>query len=219
MYASSATISKHCRATGIHSRTLTILRHSFLSRALRATLRANCRARSTRVVSISTVMPPRPVCGVADGALGIATPSGDLAAFDMPGPRTIASTMRVSSSSSPGISSTIVPRDITNTRSHSPESSIGSLDLTSSAAPCGGTRAERLVDVDAGADVDTLGRFVGQDHRRFPQERTGDRDLLLVAAGQELDRLVEPRGADLELLDELLAQRLARSAGAARRAC
>ena len=68
-------------------------------------------------------------------ALGIATPRGDRAAFDIPGPLTIASTMRVSSSSSPGISSTIVPCDITKTRSHNPDSSIGSLDLTKIAAP------------------------------------------------------------------------------------
>ena len=34
VYASSARISKHCRATGIHSRTLTSLRHSFLSRSV-----------------------------------------------------------------------------------------------------------------------------------------------------------------------------------------
>ena len=52
-------------------------------------------------------------------------------------------------------------------------------------------------------DVDALGGFVGQDHRRLPEERAGDGDLLLVAAGQELDRLIERRRADLELLDEL----------------
>src|SRR5690606_31189937 len=70
-----------------------------------------------------------------DGALGMAAPSGDRADFDIPGPRTIASTMRTSLSSSPGISSTMVPRDITSTRSQSPESSIGSDDLTRMAAP------------------------------------------------------------------------------------
>ena len=95
---------------------------------------------------------------------------------------------------------------------------MGSLDLTSSAAPCIGTVAQCLIDVDAGTYVDTLGRFVGQDHGRFPQERACDGDLLLVAAGQELDRLVEPRGADLELLDELLDSGSVRSAGGADRA-
>ncbi len=61
VYASRATISNTCNATGIHNRTLMILRHSFLSRAVRATLRAACRARSTRVISSSTVTTPRPV--------------------------------------------------------------------------------------------------------------------------------------------------------------
>src|SRR5690606_28406680 len=70
-----------------------------------------------------------------DGALGIAAPSGERADRDMPGPRTMASTMRTSSSSSPGISSTIVPRDMTRTRSQRPDSSIGSEDLTRMAAP------------------------------------------------------------------------------------
>ena len=72
-------------------------------------------------------------CG--DGPLGIATPSGERPALDRPGPRTMASTIRSSSSSSPGISSMICPRDITSTRSHRPESSSGSLDLTSRAVP------------------------------------------------------------------------------------
>ncbi len=39
VYSSRATINSIWRATGIHSRTLTILRHLFLSRALRITLR------------------------------------------------------------------------------------------------------------------------------------------------------------------------------------
>src|SRR5439155_19237499 len=48
---------------------------------------------------------------------------------------TIASTMRRSPSCSPRISSTILPRDITTTRSQSPPSSSGSLDLTMIATP------------------------------------------------------------------------------------
>ena len=65
----------------------------------------------------------------------------------------MASTMRVSSSPSPGISSTMVPRDITKTRSQRPESSIGSLDLTSSAAPFAAL-AQCLIDVGARTCVD-----------------------------------------------------------------
>jgi hypothetical protein len=87
-------------------------------------LRQSCLARS-----VFTSRPP------PDGAFGMATPKRERPAFDRPGPRTMASVIRRSSSSSPGISSTIVPRDITSTRSQSPDSSIGSDDLTSSAAP------------------------------------------------------------------------------------
>ena len=43
-------------------------------------------------------------------------------------------------------------------------------------------RAQCLVDVDTRADVDTLGRLVGQDHRRLLEERSRNRDLLLVAS-------------------------------------
>ncbi len=140
---------------------------------------------------------------VREGAFGIATPRGDRPALDSPGPRTIASTMRSSSSSSPGISSMIWPRDITSTRSHSPASSMGSLDLTSIAVPLFGAGAQGLVDVEAGADVDALRRLVGEDHRRLLEEGAGHRDLLLVAPGEELDRLLEGRRPDLQLFDEV----------------
>ena len=126
VYEATATISRSWSTTGIQSRNLTIFRHLFLSRASRRTLRNASLAASRRAVTSSLR---------GDGAFGIATPSGDRPALDIPGPRTIASTMRSSSSSSPGISSTIWPRDITSTRSHSPASSSGSLDLTSSAVP------------------------------------------------------------------------------------
>ena len=48
---------------------------------------------------------------------------------------TMASTIRRSLSSAAGISSTILPRDITTTRSQRPASSSGSLDLTTTATP------------------------------------------------------------------------------------
>src|SRR4029450_118494 len=63
-----------------------------------------------------------------------AEPHGPVSTFGAR-PPTIASTIRRSPSSSPWISSTILPRDITSTRSHSPASSSGSLDLTISATP------------------------------------------------------------------------------------
>ena len=65
------------------------------------------------------------------------------------------------------------PRDITTTRSQSPDSSIGSLDLTSTAAPSSALAAQRLVDVEAGADVDALRRLVGEDHVEVAACRNG----------------------------------------------
>ena len=157
------TISRTCSTTGIHSRNLDDLAPLVLVPGVAEDL-ADRAAWPRRGVVLTT-------SACVDGALGMATPSGDRPAFDSPGPRTIASTMRSSSSSSPGISSTMVPRDITSTRSQRPESSIGSLDLTSRAAPASVRGTQRLVDVEAGADVDTLGGLVGQDHRRLPEER------------------------------------------------
>src|SRR5205085_12468544 len=64
---------------------------------------------------------------------GVASPAPTRLA--RPPEPTIASTMRRSSSSSPGISSTIRPRESTTTRSQSPASSSGSLDLRTIATP------------------------------------------------------------------------------------
>ena len=105
----------------------------------------------------------------------------------------IAAMMRRSLRSAFGISSTIRPREITTTRSHNPASSIGSLDLTMTAVPSSAF-AQRVVDVETGPDVDALGGLVGQDHVELAaQERAQQRDLLLVAAGQVLRRLLDRR--------------------------
>ena len=53
---------------------------------------------------------------------------------------------------------------MTTTRSQSPASSSGSLDLTTIATPSRRLRAQRLVDVEAGGDVDALCRLLGEDH-------------------------------------------------------
>ena len=135
VYQSRATISSTCSATGIHSRTLTILRHSFLSRALRATLRASRLARSTCVVWTATVMRARPSRQRRRGRLGHRHPSGDLARLRHPW------------TANDGLDDAglveLVAEDLLDdgaSRHHEhavtePESSIGSLDLTSSAAP------------------------------------------------------------------------------------
>ena len=62
------------------------------------------------------------------------------------------------------ISSTIRPRDITTTRSQSPASSSGSLDLTIVRDALLRLLAQRVVDVEPRGDVDALGRLLGQDH-------------------------------------------------------
>ena len=98
VYLSTAATSRICRATGIQRRNRTILRHLFLSRASRMTFRTARRAASVR--SLMAGRSPTMTCGIA-------TPRGDRPALDRPGPRTIASTIRNSSSSSPGISSMI----------------------------------------------------------------------------------------------------------------
>ncbi len=52
-------------------------------------------------------------------------------------------------------------------------------------------RAQRLVDVEARADVDALRRLLGEDDLDVSaQERADERHLLLVAAGERLDRLL-----------------------------
>ena len=52
--------------------------------------------------------------------------------------------------------------------------------------------AQRGVDVEPGADVDALGGFVGEDQLEIVlQERAQQCDLLLVAAGQIIDRLLD----------------------------
>ena len=198
-----ATISSTCSATGIHSRNLDDLAPLVLVAGVAGDLAGELsrpvdagRSRLVRVIDRRA--------SASDALLGIATPSGDRAAFDIPGPRTMASTMRTSSSSSPGISSTMVPRDITNTRSQRPESSIGSLDLTSRAAPAAARDAERRVDVDAGADVDTLGRLVGQDHRRLLRNDRATETFCWLPPDRNSTGWSSDGRADLELLDELL---------------
>ena len=125
-YHITSPIRINCRTTGIHSRKRTTLRHLFLSRASRRTLRTAILAESVRAVLTRRS---------ATDASAWRSRAASVPAFDRPGPRTIASTMRSSSSSSPGISSMICPRDITSTRSHNPANSNGSLDFTSMAAP------------------------------------------------------------------------------------
>ena len=118
---------------------------------------------------------------------------------------TIASTIRRSPRSSPWISSTIFPREITTTRSQSPASSSGSLDLTTIATPSCAFVAQRVVDVEAGADVDALRRLLGEDHADVSaQEGAGQRDLLLVAARKRLHGLLDRGHANAQALRDVV---------------
>ena len=106
----------------------------------------------------------------------------------------IAAMMRRSLRSAFGISSTIRPRDI----DHDAVAQPGELDrIARLDDDCGafvGLGAQRVVDVEASADVDALGGLVGQDHVELAaEERAQQRDLLLIAAGQVLRGLFDRR--------------------------
>ena len=91
-----------------------------------------------------------------------------------------------------GDGSTIRPSRIASRRGARAASSA-SWVATMTVAPCSrGEPGEQLDHVGARLRVEVPGRLVGEDHARFDDERPGDRDSLLLAAG-ELARQV--RGA------------------------
>ena len=59
--------------------------------------------------------------------------------------------------------------------------------------PRRGEGLDLAVDVDAGADVDALGRFDEQQHVGVAHQPAGEHDLLLVAAAEHTDRAPEHR--------------------------
>ena len=61
------------------------------------------------------------------------------------------------------------------------------------AAPFAANVADQRVDVELGADIDAPRRLIQQQDRRVAGQRTGEEDLLLVAARQLGDRLVWSR--------------------------
>ena len=71
-----------------------------------------------------------------------------------------------------------------------------------------GQPVDQLVHLELGADVDAARRLVEQQHRGCRQQHLAEHDLLLVAAGQRADRLLE-RSATL----------MRRSSTAAARSC
>ncbi len=55
-----------------------------------------------------------------------------------------------------------------------------------------------------GADVDAAGRLIEDQELRFGQQPAGEQYLLLVAAGEKLDRLLRARGTDPQLANKAL---------------
>ena len=107
---------------------------------------------------------------------------------------TMASTIRRSPSSRRWISSTILPARHHDDAVAEPRQleRIARLDDDRDAVVR--LPPQRVVDVEAGSDVDALGRLVGEDHADVSaQERASERDLLLIAAGERLHGLLDRR--------------------------
>ena len=108
-------------------------------------------------------------------------------------------TIRSSVTASPSSVATAWPRDITITRSHSPSSSMVSLEATTTGTPPGGDFPQDAVDLRTRADVDALRRLVRDENRRLGEHRARHHDLLLVAAGERRDGRLERRRLDRQL--------------------
>ena len=64
-----------------------------------------------------------------------------------------------------------------------------SLEMSSTETPSRGDLADQLVQIGLGLDVDADGRLVDDQDLGVRRQPLGDRDLLLVAAGEVADRL------------------------------
>lgn len=67
-----------------------------------------------------------------------------------------------------------------------------------------------------GADVDAAGRLIEDQELRFGQQPAGEQHLLLVAAGEKLDRLLGARGTDPQLANKALGDLILLPAGIGR---
>ena len=193
VYQSNAATSRTWSTTGIHSRNRTILRHLFLSRASRMTFRTASRAASTR-----SLMAPR-----SRRRLRHREPERRPSRLGQPGP----SHHRLDDAQLVELVAGDLLDDLAPGHDEHPIAQPGELDgvarLDEQRRPAVRAGAQRLVDVEAGADVDALRRLVGEDHRRLLEEAARHRDLLLVPPGEELDRLLERWRPDLQLFDEV----------------
>ena len=105
-------------------------------------------------------------------------------------------------SASPSTSPVISPSRTTSTRSQRPISSGSSDEMTTMPTPLAREIAEDAVDLGLGADIDAAGRLVEEDDARIDRQHLGDRDLLLVAARQRRDRVVDAAALEAEAVAE-----------------
>src|SRR4029078_9480707 len=76
-----------------------------------------------------------------------------------------------------------------------------------------GETAHDVEDLGFGADIDTGGGFVHDQHVRVGAEPLGNHDLLWFAAGKQSNGSTGVRHLDLKFFQQILGQRLARSVG------
>ena len=61
--------------------------------------------------------------------------------------------------------------------------------------------AQNTIDLSAGTNIDSLGRFVGDHKLGLRQQGAGHYDLLLIPAGERQDRSFQARGLDRKRLE------------------
>ena len=115
------------------------------------------------------------------------------------------------------ISAVIRPSWRTRIRSDIARTSGRSLEMRMIPRPGRGQLGDDPVDLDLGADVDAARRLVEDQHPRLRRQPLGEHDLLLVAARQRADQLVDAGHPDVELL-ACTRRRRSRSVGGVGRA-
>ena len=69
--------------------------------------------------------------------------------------------------------------------------------------PCSASDGDEAVDLLLGADIDAAGRLVDDDDPRLGQHHLGEKQLLLVAAGELPGEQIAAPGPDVEIADGL----------------
>ena len=102
-------------------------------------------------------------------------------------------TMASSVMSAPDSSATSRPARMTSTPMGQAEDLLDLVRDEQDRHAVGGQADQHLVDVALRADVDAAGRLVGDEHPGLDEQRPGEEQLLLVAAGQRPGRRLEQR--------------------------